>query len=278
MRVIIPPTGNEIDHDAQDDLARRWSSAPVTCSPGRPRSRARELHDDRDAHGRELLVPRADVGRQLRAVPPGAPVRPRRRPARCRPTPGRSGSSPTCDPGRVQRRCPMTAPMVKAENVHKSFGHVEVLKGIDLEVAPREVFCLLGPSGSGQVDLPALHQPPREGRRRPALRRRRARRLPAGTATSCYELREQEVAAQRRDIGMVFQRFNLFPHMTALQNVMEAPLRVRRESKAVARDARREAARPGRPRPTRAAATRRSSPAASSSAWRSPARWRWSRS
>jgi polar amino acid transport system ATP-binding protein len=51
-----------------------------------------------------------------------------------------------------------------------------------------------------------------------------------------YELREREVAAQRSDIGMVFQRFNLFPHMTALANVMEAPLRVKRESKGVVRD------------------------------------------
>jgi polar amino acid transport system ATP-binding protein len=125
--------------------------------------------------------------------------------------------------------------MVKAEDIHKSFGQVEVLKGIDLEVAPKEVFCLLGPSGSGkstflrcinhleQVDAGRLYV---DGRL--VGYRQHGDKL--------YELREREVADQRRDIGMVFQRFNLFPHMTALENVMEAPLRVKKESKAVVRE------------------------------------------
>jgi polar amino acid transport system ATP-binding protein len=129
----------------------------------------------------------------------------------------------------------MTAQMVKAENIHKSFGHVDVLKGIDLEVAPKEVFCLVGPSGSGKstflrcinhlekVDAGQLYV---DGQL--VGYRQRGDKL--------HELREKEVAAHRRDIGMVFQRFNLFAHMTALQNVMEAPLRVRGESKAVVRE------------------------------------------
>jgi polar amino acid transport system ATP-binding protein len=128
----------------------------------------------------------------------------------------------------------MTA-MVKSEGVHKSFGHVEVLKGIDLEVQNGEVFCLLGPSGSGKSTfLRCINH----------LEKIDAGRLsvdgkPIGYREhdgKLYEMREKEVAAQRRDIGMVFQRFNLFPHMTALENVMEAPVQVRGESKAVARE------------------------------------------
>jgi polar amino acid transport system ATP-binding protein len=125
--------------------------------------------------------------------------------------------------------------MVRAEQVHKSFGRVEVLKGIDLEVAPREVMCIVGPSGSGKSTfLRCINH----------LEKINAGRLwVAGhlvgyreSGGRLHELREREVAAQRREIGMVFQRFNLFPHMTALENVMEAPVRVKRESKAAARE------------------------------------------
>nr|WP_322942442.1 amino acid ABC transporter ATP-binding protein [Actinacidiphila yeochonensis] len=126
-------------------------------------------------------------------------------------------------------------PMVRAEAVHKSFGAAHILKGIDLEVAPREVFCLIGPSGSGKSTfLRCVNH----------LEQISAGRLRVDGELvgyrehggRLYELRDREVAAKRRDIGMVFQRFNLFPHMTALENVMEAPVRVRRESKAVARE------------------------------------------
>ncbi|MFE6778135.1 amino acid ABC transporter ATP-binding protein [Streptomyces sp. NPDC057702] len=125
--------------------------------------------------------------------------------------------------------------MVKAEGVHKSFGAVRVLKGIDLEVAPREVFCLIGPSGSGKSTfLRCINH----------LEKINAGRLYVDgdlvgyrqQGNKLYELRDREVAAQRRDIGMVFQRFNLFPHMTAVENVMEAPVQVKRESKAAARE------------------------------------------
>lgn len=127
----------------------------------------------------------------------------------------------------------MTA-MVKAEGVHKSFGPAHILKGIDLEVAPREVFCLIGPSGSGKSTfLRCINH----------LEQINAGRLYVDgdlvgyrqKGDKLYELRDSEVALQRRDIGMVFQRFNLFPHMTALENVMEAPIQVKREARAVAR-------------------------------------------
>ena len=125
--------------------------------------------------------------------------------------------------------------MVKAENVHKSFGHVDVLKGIDLEVAPKEVFCLVGPSGSGKSTfLRCINHLEKVDSGRLYVDGQLVGYRQVGD--KLYELRDKEVAAHRRDIGMVFQRFNLFGHMTALQNVMEAPLRVRRESRAVARD------------------------------------------
>jgi polar amino acid transport system ATP-binding protein len=116
--------------------------------------------------------------------------------------------------------------MVKAERVCKSFGHLQVLKGVDLEVARREVLCVIGPSGSGKSTfLRCINH----------LEKINAGRLSVDgrlvgyreQAGRLYELKESEVAEQRRDIGMVFQRFNLFPHMTALQNVYEAPCRVK---------------------------------------------------
>ncbi|MBL1088408.1 amino acid ABC transporter ATP-binding protein [Streptomyces sp. NPDC001739] len=125
--------------------------------------------------------------------------------------------------------------MVKAEGVHKSFGAAHILKGIDLEVAPREVFCLIGPSGSGKSTfLRCINH----------LEKINAGRLSVDGELvgyrenngKLYELRDREVAARRRDIGMVFQRFNLFPHMTAIENVMEAPVQVKGESKAAARE------------------------------------------
>uniref|UniRef100_A0AAU2VH55 ABC-type polar-amino-acid transporter n=1 Tax=Streptomyces sp. NBC_00003 TaxID=2903608 RepID=A0AAU2VH55_9ACTN len=125
--------------------------------------------------------------------------------------------------------------MVKAEGVHKSFGPAHILKGIDLEVAEGEVFCLIGPSGSGKSTfLRCINH----------LEQINAGRLYVDgelvgyrqKGDKLYELKDSEVALKRRDIGMVFQRFNLFPHMTAVENVMEAPVQVKRESKAVARE------------------------------------------
>ncbi|WP_067225964.1 amino acid ABC transporter ATP-binding protein [Streptomyces sp. NBRC 109706] len=126
-------------------------------------------------------------------------------------------------------------PMVKAERVHKRFGSVEVLKGIDLEVSSGEVCCVVGPSGSGKSTLLRCVN---------HLEKINAGRLWVDgelvgyrqRGDKLYEMREREVAEQRRDIGMVFQRFNLFPHMTALENVMEAPVQVKRVPRAEARE------------------------------------------
>jgi len=121
-------------------------------------------------------------------------------------------------------------PMVVAEAVSKSFGSNEVLKGISLEVKRGEVMCLVGPSGSGKSTfLRCINH----------LEIVSAGRLSVDgeligyreSNGKLYEMHPKEAARQRRNIGMVFQRFNLFPHMTALQNVMEAPIRVKGLSK-----------------------------------------------
>nr|WP_188308444.1 amino acid ABC transporter ATP-binding protein [Streptomyces sp. CBMA123] len=125
--------------------------------------------------------------------------------------------------------------MVRAENVHKSYGLVEVLKGIDLEVRQGEVFCLIGPSGSGKSTfLRCINH----------LEKINGGRLWVDgelvgyrqKGDKLHELRDREVALKRRDIGMVFQRFNLFPHMTAIENVIEAPVQVKGETRAAARE------------------------------------------
>jgi polar amino acid transport system ATP-binding protein len=129
----------------------------------------------------------------------------------------------------------MTDAMVRADNVHKAFGSLEVLKGVDLVVRTGEVCCVLGPSGSGKSTfLRCINHLEKINAGRIFVDgelvgyRERGDRL--------HELKEREVAAQRRAIGMVFQRFNLFPHMTAVGNVMEAPCRVKKEDKAAARE------------------------------------------
>jgi polar amino acid transport system ATP-binding protein len=125
-------------------------------------------------------------------------------------------------------------PLVQAVNVMKSFHGTSVLKGIDMDVHQREVVCLLGPSGSGKttflrcinqletidggriwVDGDLMGYSEVEGR--------------------LHRLGDKAIAAQRREIGMVFQRFHLFPHMTALENIMEAPVQVRGLSKRAAK-------------------------------------------
>jgi polar amino acid transport system ATP-binding protein len=125
--------------------------------------------------------------------------------------------------------------MVKAEGVHKSFGRLEVLSGIDLQVKPREVMCIIGPSGSGKSTfLRCINHLEKINSGRLYVDGRLVGYRQKGE--KLYELRESEVAAQRRDIGMVFQRFNLFPHMTALENIMEAPCRVKKEPKQAVRE------------------------------------------
>jgi len=116
--------------------------------------------------------------------------------------------------------------MVRAEGVHKRFGRLEVLCGISLEVGRGEVMCIIGPSGSGKSTfLRTINH----------LERINSGRLWVDGQLVGYrehggklhELRDGEVAERRAEIGMVFQRFNLFPHMTALENVTEAPRKVR---------------------------------------------------
>jgi len=124
-------------------------------------------------------------------------------------------------------------PMVRAEAVHKNYGRNHVLRGIDLEVAPREVMCIIGPSGSGKSTfLRCINH----------LEKIDAGRLWVDgelvgyreSGGRLHELRDREVCQKRSEIGMVFQSFNLFPHMTALENVIEAPVRVKGEPVAVA--------------------------------------------
>ncbi len=118
----------------------------------------------------------------------------------------------------------MTA-MVKAEGVHKRFGRLEVLKGITLEVDRGEVMCILGPSGSGKSTfLRCINH----------LDKINAGRLYVDgdlvgyreRGGKLHELPEREVARKRAQVGMVFQHFHLFPHMSALENVMLAPVQV----------------------------------------------------
>jgi polar amino acid transport system ATP-binding protein len=119
----------------------------------------------------------------------------------------------------------MTEPMVKAEAVHKRFGRLEVLKGINLKVEPGEVMCLLGPSGSGKSTfLRCINHLEKINSGRLSVDGELVGYREAGG--ELHELRESEVSRQRAQIGMVFQQFNLFPHMTALENLIEAPTRV----------------------------------------------------
>lgn len=130
-------------------------------------------------------------------------------------------------------------PMVHVAGLHKEFGPLHILKGIDLDVGKGQVCVLLGPSGSGKSTLlRCINQLETfeagsiridgelVGYQETPTRGGRLRRLP-----------EKTIAAQRARIGMVFQRFNLFPHMTALENVMEAPIHVAGADKDEARTA-----------------------------------------
>jgi polar amino acid transport system ATP-binding protein len=119
-------------------------------------------------------------------------------------------------------------PMVLAEAVRKRFGRNEVLKGISLAVAPGEVLCLLGPSGSGKSTfLRCINHLEKIDSGRLSVDGELVGYRQQGGAL--HELRESEVARKRAEIGMVFQHFNLFPHMTALENVTCAPIRVKGE-------------------------------------------------
>jgi polar amino acid transport system ATP-binding protein len=129
----------------------------------------------------------------------------------------------------------MTQTVLSVEAVHKRFGALEVLRGVDLTVRAGEVAVVVGPSGAGKSTLlRCINHLERIDAGRIRVDGRLIGYREAGDRL--YELREREVAAQRAEIGMVFQQFNLFSHMTALGNVMEAPVRVRNVNRTVARD------------------------------------------
>lgn len=120
-------------------------------------------------------------------------------------------------------------PMIDAQQVHKSYGQVEVLKGINLTVNPGEVACLIGPSGSGKSTMLRCVN---------HLEKITAGRIYVDGELigyqekngELYEISAKQAARQRAEIGMVFQQFNLFPHRTALENIIEAPVQVNGES------------------------------------------------
>lgn len=133
----------------------------------------------------------------------------------------------------------VNVPAVVIKDVHKSFGNLQVLNGITMEVNPGSVTVMLGPSGSGKSTLLRLIN--------------QLETLTAGSISiygerigvkqvtrkgkQCLQaLNDKEIAQQRAKLGMVFQRFNLFPHMTALENVMEAPVHVLRMNAQEAHD------------------------------------------
>ena len=130
----------------------------------------------------------------------------------------------------MAQTAPAAGVMVKAEQVHKSYGRNEVLRGIDFEVRTGEVSCIVGPSGGGKSTfLRCVNH----------LEKIDAGRLWVDgdligyvqRGDKLHEMKDKEVAAQRRRIGMVFQRFNLFPHMTAAENVMVGPVVVQGRDK-----------------------------------------------
>ncbi|MCI1984352.1 MAG: amino acid ABC transporter ATP-binding protein [Bifidobacteriaceae bacterium] len=129
-------------------------------------------------------------------------------------------------------------PAVAIKDVHKAFGALHVLKGINLTVNPGTVTVILGPSGSGKSTLLRLINQLETlsgGEIDVDGEMVGYRHVERGGQDRLQELTEKEIAAQREKLGMVFQRFNLFPHMTALQNVMEAPVHVAGVSKAEAK-------------------------------------------
>jgi polar amino acid transport system ATP-binding protein len=127
-------------------------------------------------------------------------------------------------------------PIVKADAVDKYFGRNHVLKGVSLEVARQEVVCIIGPSGSGKTTfLRCINHLERIDGGRIEVNGHLIGYRTKDDGTLCEDS-ERNIARQRTEIGFVFQRFNLWPHKTALQNIVEAPLHVRkvRDAEAVA--------------------------------------------
>ena len=130
-------------------------------------------------------------------------------------------------------------PAVVIEDLHKSFGNLQVLKGIDMTVKPGSVTVILGPSGSGKSTLLRLVnqlETITSGKITIYGERIGVKTVVRKGKEALQALNDKEIAAQRAKLGMVFQRFNLFPHMTAIENVMEAPVHVLHMDKIAARD------------------------------------------
>ncbi len=123
--------------------------------------------------------------------------------------------------------------LVEIRGLRKRFGHHEVLRGIDLDVKPGSVMCVIGPSGSGKSTLLSCinHLQPIDGGRIRVAGELIGYREEDGRLR---ELHDRQLAAQRRRIGMVFQQFNLFPHKTVLENIVEAPTRVLKQDRRAA--------------------------------------------
>jgi polar amino acid transport system ATP-binding protein len=124
----------------------------------------------------------------------------------------------------------MSDVVMRAEDVHKRFGRLEVLKGVSLDVEQRETLCIIGPSGSGKTTFIRCinHLEKIDGGRITVNGQLIGYRQ---GGDKLVEDSEKSIARQRTQIGMVFQRFNLFPHKTALENVIEAPVHVLGHSK-----------------------------------------------
>jgi polar amino acid transport system ATP-binding protein len=117
--------------------------------------------------------------------------------------------------------------MVDAQDVHKYFHHNEVLRGVNMQVRRKEVVCVIGPSGSGKTTfLRCINHLEKINRGRIYIEGQLIgyRERPDG---KLVEDNERNIARMRAEIGMVFQLFNLFPHLTALENIMEAPIQVK---------------------------------------------------
>jgi polar amino acid transport system ATP-binding protein len=131
---------------------------------------------------------------------------------------------------------PATNDVVQAADVHKWFGKLHILKGVSLTVRRGEVVVIIGPSGSGKTTfIRCLNHLEKIQKGRIFVNGQLIgyREIRGGFAND----RERNIARQRREIGMVFQRFNLFNHMTAIQNIVEAPIRVLKMPEAAAFEA-----------------------------------------